>query len=272
MDRRLTPFSGRIALETLRGTLPAETFVPGEAGSVIAPLADLCTDPGGARDRQLLLGEAVTIIERRHDHVFVQAAKDRYCGWLPARAVGPAAKPTHWLCVPASHLYSGPKVQAPEQAALSLGARVAVVEAGASFARTALGWVPRAHLRPLGEWESDPVAVAEKFLGTPYLWGGNSHAGLDCSGLVQLAFAACGQEVPADSDLQQTIGTPLAEAAPLRRGDLIFWKGHVALVVDAARLIHANGHTMSVAYEPTEACLDRIEQTEGLCPCALRRP
>lgn len=272
MDRRITPFSGRIALASLRGQVPAEDYVAGEAGAVIVPLADLCDAPAGARDRQLLLGDAVTVIERRGGHVFVQADKDGYCGWLAATAVGPEAAATHWLCVPASHLYSGPKVQAPEIAALSMGARLAVIGQDGPFARTPLGWVPAAHLRPLGLWQTDPVTVAEAFLGTPYLWGGNSHGGIDCSGLVQVAFAACGRNVPADSDQQQVIGTPLPDDAPLIRGDLIFWKGHVAMVVDSTRLIHANGHTMSVAYEGIADCLARVEAAEGIRPRGRRRP
>ena len=128
------------------------------------------------------------------------------------------------------------------------------------------GFVPWPHLRAVGDWLDDPVAVAEGLLGTPYLWGGNSRAGIDCSGLMQVAFAACGVTLPGDSDLQEAVGAEVQGA--LRRGDLVFWKGHVALVVDEARLIHANGFTMSVAYEDTAACIARIA-VEG--PVTSRR-
>lgn len=272
MDRRLTPFSGRSALEGLRGAVEAERFTPGEAACLAVPLADLLATPGGARDRQLLLGEAVTVIDRRDGFAFVQAAKDGYCGWLAETALGPPLEPSHWVAAPASHLYSGPKVQARERAALSLGARVQVIGEEGAFAQTTAGFVPKVHLRAIGDWAEDPVAVARSFLGTPYLWGGNSHAGLDCSGLVQLALNACGLPCPGDSDLQQAVGSALPEGAPWRRGDLLFWKGHVAMVVDAATLIHANGHSMSVAEEGIDACIARIRQAEGRDPCARRRP
>ena len=105
--------------------------------------------------------------------------------------------------------------------------------------------------------------MAESLLHSPYLWGGNSRAGLDCSGLVQLAFAAAGIALPGDSDLQQATGQDIPADAALRRGDLIFWKGHVAIIVDDHRLIHANGHSMSVAYEDTKACIARIMAQAG---------
>ena len=148
-----------------------------------------------------------------------------------------------------------------------MGARVEVLGQIDKWAETPVGYVPRSHLRALGDWLADPVSVAEKFLGTPYLWGGNSRAGIDCSGLVQAAFAACGIAVPGDSDLQQAVGAEVQ--GPLQRGDLVFWKGHVALVVDGDRLIHANGFTMSVAYEGTAACIARIAAAEG--PVTARR-
>lgn len=273
MDRRLTPFSGRVAHESLRGQIDAATFVSGEAALVTAPLADLLARPGGPRDRQLLMGAAVTVIDRQDGHVFVQAAQDGYCGWLPDGAVGPGPAPTHWLAVPGSHLYPEPRVQAPEGPALGLGARLAVTgDDGAKWVATAQGFVPGAHLRPLGDWLSDPVAVAEGFLGTPYLWGSNSRAGIDCSGLVQVSLAACGMACPGDSDLQQAVGGAIPDGAALQRGDLLFWKGHVAMVADAARLIHANGHTMSVAHEGIADCIARIAAQEGRPVIARRRP
>lgn len=272
MDRRLTPFSGRVALESLRGTLDAPAFVAGEAAGVAVPLADLLAAPDGARDRQVLLGDAVTVVERRDGWAFVQAAKDGYCGWLAEAALGPALAPTHWVAAPATHVYSAPKVQARETATLSITARVTVTGESGAFAETPLGFVPRTHLRPLADRPTDPASVAESLLGTPYLWGGNSRAGMDCSGLVQLAFHACGMDCPADSDLQQAVGVALAGDAPLRRGDLLFWKGHVALALDAARLIHANGHSMSVAIEDTDACIARIAAQGGGPVTARRRP
>lgn len=271
MDRRLTPFSGRVALLSLRGKIAADAFTQGEPASLAQPLADLLAAPDGARDRQLLMGEALTVIDRRDGHAFVQAGKDGYCGWLAESALGPARDPTHWVAAPASHLYTGPKVQAPEIAALTMGARLVVTGTDGAFAQTDAGYVPLVHLRQIGDWAPDPVTMAEAFLGTPYLWGGNSHAGIDCSGLVQAALQACGLPCPGDSDLQQALGRDLPEAEPLQRGDLLFWKGHVAMVVDGTRLIHANGHSMSVAYEGIDACINRILQHDGTAVKARRR-
>ncbi len=272
MDRRLTPANARVALQTLRGTVDAPRFVAGEPACVVSSLCDLRDGPTGARDRQLVFGDAVIIIEQADGWAFVQAAKDGYCGYVDAAALGAAAPVTHRVAVPATHLYSGPRVQAPETAWLSFGSAVAVTGHQGTFAATAIGFVPSVHLRPVHEAFPDPVEVAEMFLGTPYLWGGNSRAGIDCSGLVQAALLACGKACPGDSDLQQNVGALLPRDAVLRRGDLIFWKGHVAMVVDNDRLIHANGQTMSVAYEGIRTCIERIAAQEGSPVLMRRRP
>jgi cell wall-associated NlpC family hydrolase len=218
------------------------------------------------------MGEALTVIDRHAGWAFVRAAKDGYCGYLPEASVGPARAATHRVSAPATHLYPEPRVQTREIASLSFGARLTVVGESGRFAETPDGFVPLLHLAQADSVVTDPVAVAEMFLGTPYLWGGNSRAGIDCSGLVQAAFLACAIPCPGDSDLQaKTVGTELPADAPLRRGDLIFWKGHVAMVADSHRLIHANGHAMATVYEPTAAALDRIAAT-GTPVLIRRRP
>ncbi len=269
MDRRLTPFSGRFALETLRGQVEAD-FVAGEVGAVAQPLADLEAAPGGARDRQVMLGEPLVVVERRGAHVFVQMGKDGYCGWLAAAAVGSEVAATHWVAAAGTHLYPEPRVQARAVAALPFGARLAVVEVDAKWARVAGGFLPAMHLRRMGDWFHDPVAVAEQFLGTPYLWGGNSRDGIDCSGLVQAALTGCGRFCPGDSDLQAALGVEVAQGATLCRGDLVFWKGHVALVAEPDLILHANGHSMDVRHEGLGAAIARIA-AQGGGPVTARR-
>jgi len=270
MDRRSTPYSGRFALRSLRGRVEA-TFTDGEPATVTRPLADLLAHPGGARDRQLLMGDAVTVIDLADDHAFVQSAKDGYCGWVAAKAIGPASTATHWVSARSSHLYSAPKVQAPETAALPHGASVTVLASHGSFAETPFGFVPVAHLRLMEDRPADPVRIAEAFLGAPYLWGGNSAAGIDCSGLVQASMLACGLPCPGDSDQQQALGQALQDKAPLQRGDLLFWKGHVAWVADKRRILHANGHTMNVCFEPIASAISRILAQNGGPVIARRR-
>ena len=262
-DRRLTPASDRIAHLSLQGVLDRPAYTPGQMLSLTQPLTDLLRRPNGPRERQLWLGEAFTVIDRDQGHAFGFAVKDGYCGWLPEAALADLPAPTHWVCSPGTHAYPEPSVQSPERAALPMGARLRVMGQQGKWAETATGFVPMSHLAPLGHHLSDPVAVAETFLGTPYLWGGNSRAGLDCSGLAQIAHLACGIACPGDADLQETMGHDLPVTEPLRRGDLVFWPGHVAMVVDDTRLIHANGHAMAVSYEDTAACIARVLQAEG---------
>lgn len=262
-DRRLTPATRRVAHIALQGKIDAPAFAVGEGRQIGLPLVDLLRAPHGARERQLALGEAFTVIDRADGHSFGFAAKDGYCGWLPDNALTDATAPTHWVASHGTHLYPEPRVQAPETAALPMGAQLCVTGKTGAWAQTALGFVALPHLRAIGDYLTDPVALAEGFLGTPYLWGGNSREGLDCSGLVQLCHLACGIAAPGDADLQEAMGTAIGDNTPLQRGDLLFWSGHVAMVVDGHRLIHANGHTMSVAYEETEACIARIIAQNG---------
>lgn len=259
-DRRLFPFSGRVALVSLRGLVAAERFTGGEPARVGVPVADLLSAPGGARDRQLLWGEAVTVIDRDRGHAFVQSARDGYVGWLEEESLGPAAPATHWIAAPASQLYPAPDIKRGRPLVLSRGARLTVTGREGGFVVTDTAhFVPAQHLLPVGQALPDPVAAAADFLGTPYLWGGNSREGIDCSGLVQMACLACGIACPGDSDLQrQGLGTPLAEGTAPRGGDLLFWKGHVALVEDAATILHANAHAMAVVREDLVAACKRI--------------
>ncbi|QUS35973.1 NlpC/P60 family protein [Falsirhodobacter algicola] len=268
-DRRITPATSRIAHESLRGIVDAPAFTKGDARQVSAPLVDLLAQPQGGRDRQLVMGDGFTVIDRDSHYAFGMSAKDGYCGWVPRETLEPALPQTHWLAVPASHLYPEPRVQSRPIAALTMGARLTVIGEQGQWAETTKGFIWADHLRALDAWMADPVAVAERFLGTPYVWGGNSRDGIDCSGLVQIAQLACGRPCPGDSDLQQSLGHEVE--GPLQRGDLLFWKGHVAMAMDERRIIHATGAFMATVIEDTEVALQRIEAA-GYPLLSQRRP
>lgn len=232
---------------------------------VIQPVVDLLRSHEGPRDRQLLFGDTVEVTDTRKGWSRIRAEKDGYCGWLASGVLGPLAPETHWITAPATHAYSRPDMKSPDRVSLSFGSKLHVIGIENGFLETDLGFVPRQHAKPAGTTMTDPVAVAGLFVGTPYLWGGNSRFGLDCSGLVQAALLACGQPCPGDSgDQQRALGLDLSPDAPVKRGDLLFWSGHVAWVSDDATLLHANAHDMAVAYEPMDQAIARIlKQGDG---------
>lgn len=268
-DPRLTPANARVAAAHLTDAQPGLTRVQGQSRQVIRPLVDLLRAPDGPRDRQLLFGDAVTVYEDRDGWAFVQAHKDGYVGYLPGISLGPATKPTHWIAAPASHVYREADIKSPDRFALSLGAKITALAEHRDFIETADGFIPRAHLREVGDHPSDPVMVAETLLHTPYLWGGNSRWGIDCSGLVQAALLACALPCPGDSDQQQGLGQQAD--GPAQRGDLVFWKGHVGLIADADLLLHANAHHMTVVLEPLQDAINRIAAQGGGALIAHRR-
>ncbi|MDW4549677.1 NlpC/P60 family protein [Defluviimonas sp. D31] len=272
-DRRLTPANGRVAHVALEGQVAADRYVSGDWARIAAPLADLLARPDGPRDRQVLMGERVLVLDRQDGVAFVQAEKDGYCGYLAEPVIGADRAATHWVSAPATHLYREPDIKRPEVANLTLGARLTVTAERPAFLETAEGlFVPRMHLKPLGDWADDPAGVAESLTGTPYLWGGNSRSGIDCSGLVQAALLACGIACPGDSDLQEAaLGAPLPENAGYRRGDLFFWKGHVAMAVSETHLIHANAFHMAVAREGIAEAIARIARQGDGRPSTVKR-
>ncbi|MEO0701978.1 MAG: NlpC/P60 family protein [Pseudomonadota bacterium] len=272
-DRRFFPGNARVVLAGMPGAPEGVAEVAGTPASIVVPVADLRGAPGGKRDRQLLFGDRFLVLEEGEDWVFGQAAKDGYVGYLAADAVGEAVEATHFVGVRSTHAYTVPSVKAPDVRALSFGSSVRVIAEERAYVELVDGtFVPKPHLRPVGQTFRDMVTVAQVFFGTPYLWGGNSAWGIDCSGLVQIAAMAAGVECPPDSDLQAArFGDEIAMDAPVVRGDLYFWKGHVAIAVDEATLIHANAHHMAVAYEPLAAALARIEAQEGVGVTMRRR-
>ncbi|GIL01226.1 MAG: peptidase P60 [Alphaproteobacteria bacterium] len=283
LDRRLNLFGGELAETALRGKVAAARFVDGRPAHVVAAHADLRLRPDAACsiDHQLLLGETVQVFDERAGWAWVKADFDGYVGWtLAAGLAAGMPSPTHVVSVPRTFAYPGPDLRLPAARTLSMGSAVRVVgEAetrGAPYLVLDSGEALFArHLRPRGTFDSDYVAVARKFLATPYLWGGATGCGLDCSGLIQLAMRMCGRAVLRDSDMQAaTIGGEIDGGAGwrgLRRGDLIFWRGHVAIVEGDGNLLHANGYTMDVTSEPLDRAIARIGRLFER-PIGCRRP
>ncbi len=248
-----------------------------ELHAVVAPLTDLCGRPGGPRERQLLHGEGFLVERTRNGWALGETAKDGYPGHVALADLGPPILPTHRIAAPATHVYPAPDMKSGGGHALPFAALVEAIpeetKGNGFVALTNGSFIPARHLAPVEHLYVDPVTVAEMFLGTPYLWGGNSIWGIDCSGLVQAALLLCGMECPADSHLQEkAVGREIGDDEPTERGDLLFWKGHVAIAADDSTLIHANAHHMAVVREPIESAIIRIaDQGDGF-PTSRRRP
>lgn len=283
-DRRLTPARPDLAARSLQDSYPADAYVDPWPQRVVVGVVDVKAGPRFdlANETQAIMGEVVDVLEVDGEGwAWVQLQRDHYVGYLPADALGPVdPPPTHTVTALRTLAYSGPDIKTPVSGHLVQNAAVAVV---GSFEKRNLAYAELAdgtftvlrHLAPLGETPaSDFVAVAEGYVGVPYLWGGRTSLGIDCSGLVQAALRRCGISVARDTDQQEaSVGEPIdwnGEVATLRRGDLLFWKGHVGIVCAPNRLLHANGFHMATAIEPLDGCLARLA-AGGLAVRTVRR-
>lgn len=283
LDRRLNAFRRDLADVRLKGQVEASEYVEGKAARIVVAVADLRREPlrGSGLDTQLLFGDAVRVFDERESWAWVQAEHDGYVGYVETSALGSTAGPaTHTVSAPRTLLYPEPDLKLPRAGELSMGSLVDVLgmeeRRGTRYAVLASGQaVIAGHVRPVEEHASDYVAVAETLLFTPYLWGGATAFGIDCSGLVQLSMRMAGRRVLRDSDMQaETLGDaiePDGDFSGLRRGDLVFWKGHAGIMADGKTLLHANGHTMMVSSEPLGQAIDRIGYLYG-GPTGFRRP
>ncbi|MBU2487178.1 MAG: C40 family peptidase [Alphaproteobacteria bacterium] len=282
LDRRSYAYRPDLADIRLRDRVAAERYTDGMPAEVIVPVADIRPRPDAACsiDTQALCGEALTVFDSSGGWAWVQLAADGYVGYVREDAIGQGAgEATHVVSIPRSFVYPGADLRFPHLKVLSMGSRLSITAAaetrGTAYALMEDGSaIIAAHLRPLGEVAAeDAVSVAARFLGTPYLWGGRSGFGIDCSGLVQMALAMTGKPAPRDSD-QQAAGLGRIidpETDGLQRGDMVFWKGHVGFIEDPDTLLHASGGTMYVTREPLRDAIDRIARLYGM-PTCYRRP
>lgn len=282
-DPRRAAFRPDLADVRLRGQVEAECFVAGRPARIAAGVADVLKAPrvDAGLNTQFLMGTRVTIFDEANGYAWVQSDRDTYVGYVALSDIGPAETiPTHRVLAPRSFVYSGPDLRLPRSGILSMGAEVEVVgqaeTRGAAYAVLRSGGaVVASHIAPISSLADDYVAVAETLVNTPYLWGGTTGFGIDCSGLVQLALRMAGRDVLRDSDMQASelgeVLDPGHDFRALRRGDLVFWKGHVAIMTDAASMVHANGHTMLVSHEGLQEAIARIGYLYGE-PTGFRRP
>lgn len=283
LDHRLNAYRPDLADERLSGQVEARRFTSGTVMQVCDSVVDLRADPrpDSGPQTQIIFGDRVRVFDEQDGWCWVQAERDGYTGYVSAASLEkPEAEATHMVIAPRTFVYPGNDLRFPHTRTLSLGARVRIVgsseKRGTEYALLASGEALIArHLKPLSDHAEDFVAVAETLMHTPYLWGGTSGFGIDCSGLVQLSMWVAGRKVLRDSDMQQnTLGevvAPDADYSNLKRGDLVFWKGHVAICAAPDMLIHASGHTMSVTLEPLKDAIKRIAYLYDP-PTLIRRP
>jgi cell wall-associated NlpC family hydrolase len=270
LDKRLNAFRPDLADARLQGRVTADRFVAGLPGQMNDVVASIHKEPSESAMQisQALPGELLSVFEQKDGWSWVQMAADGYVGYIRSGAVLHGGTPsTHVVHVPSTHSYPEPSIKSQPAHWLPMLSEIRATGDDGNFLILANGrYVVKQHARPIDVHDEDPAAVAERFLHVPYYWGGKTQAGLDCSGLVQIALRACGIAAPRDSDMQeQTLGRALPERGSnhLRRNDLVFWKGHVGIMVDEQMLLHANGHHMMTVKEPLALARQRIVRMYG---------
>jgi cell wall-associated NlpC family hydrolase len=276
LDPRLHAYRPDLADTRLQERVQAPNYAAGTLAQIIDPIASLRREPrfDAVQTSQGLQGETVQVFDRSEGWAWVQLEQDGYVGYLAQESLGAvAAAATHRVGVPLTFAYPAPDHKAQPSALVPMNAQVRVIASGEKYAEIAGGrFMIASHLSPLEKRESDFVAVAEQFLRVPYSWGGKTALGLDCSGLLQTALQAAGIACPRDSDMQEKLGValPIDSLDALKRGDLVFWKGHVGIMTSATHLLHANGHFMQVTLEPLATAMTRIAAAYGTLT-SLRR-
>ncbi|MBS0243257.1 MAG: C40 family peptidase [Proteobacteria bacterium] len=278
-DKRTAAWREDLAGEELRGIVDVPRYVAGHEARVTTATLALRREPrpSAPLDTEALFGEAIRVLEVAGDWAWVQLIRDGYVGYVLLAGLGTPTEATHRVQALGTFVYPEPSIKVPPLMCLPLGARVAVSAAQEAFPELLTGgFIIGRHLAPVNGYARDFVDIAERFIGTPYLWGGRTRLGLDCSGLVQTSLEAAGIWAPRDSDMQEAaLGASVLvpeDLEGLERGDLVFWKGHVGVMVDGVMLVHANAHHMAVAVEPLRGAADRIRRDGGRISAIKRLP
>ncbi|HEX4635231.1 MAG TPA: C40 family peptidase [Rhizomicrobium sp.] len=262
-DKRITPVRPDLAAAHLKGAVEAPRFADGEKFSVALGRASLRVRPSddAAQDSELLFGESFIVYDREHGWAWGQAASDLYVGYVKEAALAAPFPTQAKISALLAPVFSAADLKSPVRDLLPMNAAVAVFEREGDYVR--IGDGQYLHQRHLGPTEKDFVTVAERFLGAPYVWGGKTVAGLDCSGLIQTALQAVGKAAPRDTDMMEKALGDAILPSDIRRGDLVFWKGHMGVMLDETRLLHANAFHMAVAIEPLADAIACIAAAAG---------
>ncbi|MDX2259742.1 MAG: NlpC/P60 family protein [Hyphomicrobiaceae bacterium] len=279
LDTRRHAIRADLAAADLRGVHPAQRYTTGDWAQVVQPIAPLRRAPrtDASLETEMLFGEVVVVHDVRDGWAWVQILRDDYVGYVATAALTTTVNwPTHKVRALGTFVYPETDIKSPPLAHLSLNSRLTVAGTVDSFAALAGGgYVVARHVADEATHARDFAEVAERFIGTPYLWGGRSRIGIDCSGLVQMALEAAGRPCPRDSDMQEAELGEALDVAPdlegLARGDLVFWPGHVGIMCDGLMLLHANAHHMAVTVETLPEAVERIARASGQRPSSVKR-
>ena len=272
MDPRLTPANEIVACYTLKGKINHSNFVEAKNYQVNVPFVDLLGSPDGKRNRQLIYGSKVKYFSAAKGWAFIQNTYDNYVGYVPENTIVSETQKTHIVTTPLAHVFMEPNIKSKNIEILPLAARVSgeVIENG--FLETELGWISISQLKRKTELSKDPVEVSKLLQNAPYLWGGNTTLGIDCSGLIQISLLLCGIDCPGDSDQQMnTLGQNIDIGSPRKKGDVLFWKGHVAWALNERQILHANAYHMATVIEEANEAIERIKKQDNNSVIAHKR-